>query len=83
MAGAPKGPLLHEIKPHLFFDDQVCLIWQFDHLCINVYRLPMFNRVSSLACLPRTCPGALRMSRSEEMKIETKVTLLVSYICVC
>ena len=23
MAGAPKGPLLHEIKPHLFFDDQV------------------------------------------------------------
>ena len=26
MAGAPKGPLLHEIKPHLFFDDQVSFI---------------------------------------------------------
>jgi len=23
MAGAPKGPLLREIKPHIFFDDQV------------------------------------------------------------
>ena len=23
MAGAPKGPLLDKIKPHLFFDDQV------------------------------------------------------------
>ena len=25
MAGAPKGPLLREIKPHIFFDDQVGL----------------------------------------------------------
>ena len=23
MAGAPKGPILDKIKPHLFFDDQV------------------------------------------------------------
>lgn len=23
LAGAPKGPLLHKIRPHIFFDDQM------------------------------------------------------------
>ena len=65
MAGAPKGPLLHEIKPHIFFDDQVIILVGHSFSSNMLYRWLMSRVALSSDCLPHTFHGGSQMKKTE------------------
>ena len=62
MAGAPKGPLLREIKPHIFFDDQVIQII-FSSFSKIHSRLQMFKVAWNSDFQLLMCLGVLPMNQ--------------------